>query len=566
MENGENMDTNEELKKYLESENVGTPEVGETRKCTVISSGTDFVVVDLLAKTEGIIGKKDLVRDPTSYRPGDLINAVVINYKGEEEGGRTYLSEKKFVIPNLLKELKTSMEEKKPVKGHITKKVRGGYSVEIEGALLAFLPGSQASALNNLSTSDMMNKEFDFEIINFEERNNGNNIVLSLDSLMGKKTEQFLEGIQVGQKISGTVKDITDFGIFVDVGQMTALLPKSEVSWERDQNLKNKFHPGDKIEAVVISKDPINKKMSISSKRLSEDPWEKVEEQYPIGTVIDAVVDSIKPYGILVRTGNGIKGLVRSSDIFWGNYKRNLKDYFQEDQNVRVEVTEIDKAKKRISFSIKDVNGDPWEGIEDRYHVDEVIDTKVEKILDNGVILGISEGVSGFAHISELSWNFVKRPGDLFKKNQNVKAQIIEISPETRRMKLSVKRLLDDIWADLSKNVKIGTPVECEIINIKNSGAIVRVANYNVEGFLPKSQFYDGIKPGDTFSAKIHKISYNPALDERDMVVTIKDENAEVPNRKKENHEPHEIHEENFTAQGPMRTTIGDMVNKKREE
>ncbi len=578
MENGENFETsNDELKQYLENKNVGTPEIGEHRKCIVISSGSDYVVVDLSAKTEGIISKKDLVKNPQTYRPGDVIDAIVINYKGEEENGRTYLSEKKFVVPNLLAEVKKSMEEKKPVKGYITRKVRGGYSVEINNALSAFLPGSQASALNNLSNSELVNKEFNFEVINFEERNNGNNIVLSLDSLIGKKTEEFLQNIQIGHQISGIVKDITNFGVFVDVGSMTALLPRSEVSWDRDSNLQGKFHIGDKIDAVVISKDPDKKKMSISVKRLSEDPWEKIEEKYPVGSVVDALVDGIAPYGIFVKTKDGIRGLVRSSDIFWGNYKRNLRDTFQENQEVKVEVTEIERARRRISFSIKSVNGDPWKNIEERYHIGDVVDTKVEKILDNGIILGIEEGISGFAHVSELSWNFVKHPNELFKKGQAVKTQILEISPETRRMKLSVKKLMPDIWEDLSKNVKIGTPVECEVVSLKNSGAIVRVINYNVEGFLPKSQFYDGIKVGDTFNAKVHKISYNPELDERDMVVTIKEESTEQSNKRKEmrdrdSREPRESrelreqHDANFVNQGPMRTTIGDMVNRKREE
>ncbi|MGC9213124.1 MAG: S1 RNA-binding domain-containing protein [Athalassotoga sp.] len=558
MENGEAINGKNEFEEYLENENLGMPTVGEVRKCTVVSSGTEYVIVDLGAKTEGIITKKELVKEPQDYKSGDVIEAVVINYRGEEEGARTYLSEKRYLVPKILEEIKKSMEEKKPIKGRIIKKVRGGYTVEIQGTVSAFLPGSQASYLNNISNDELLKKEFEFEVINFEERNNGNNIVLSMDALVNKEVEKFLQSVNVGEKIKGVVKDITNFGVFIDVGPMIALIPRSEMSWDRNVNLKEKFKIGEKVEGIVISKDVQNKKMSVSVKRLTEDPWEKIEEKYPVGSVVDATVTGIAPYGIFVKIDDGIKGLVRAENIFWGNTKRNLRDYFHENDQIKVEVTEIDKNKRRISFSVKDVKGDPWNNIEEKYHVGDTVKAKVEKVLDTGIILGIEDEISGFAHVSELSWNFVKNPSDLFRKNQEVEVKILDISPEKRRMKLSVKRLQKDPWEELSKTVKIGTPVDCEVVNLKNSGAILRVVNYNVEGFLPKSQFYDGIKVGDLFKAKVHKVSYNPDLDERDMVVTIKD----LPdNSKKEDHKE----EANFN-QGPMRTTIEEMVNRKGEK
>ncbi len=550
MENGEVVNGKNEFEEYIENENLGIPTVGEVRKCTVVSSGTEYVIVDLGAKTEGIITKKELVKEPQDYKSGDIIDAVVINYRGEEEGARTYLSERRYFIPKVLEEIKKSMEEKKPIKGHIIKKVRGGYTVEIQGAVSAFLPGSQASYLNNISNDELLKREFEFEVINFEERNNGNNIVLSMDSIVNKEVEKFLESVNVGEKIKGIVKDITNFGVFMDVGPMIALIPRSEISWDRNVNLREKFKMGETVEGVVISKDIQNKKMSVSVKRLTEDPWERIEEKYPVGSIVDATVTGIAPYGIFVRIDDGIKGLVRAENIFWGNTKRNLKDYFHENDQIKVEVTEIDKNKRRISFSVKDVKGDPWNNIEEKYHVGDAVKAKVEKVLDTGIILGIEDEISGFAHVSELSWNFVKNPSDLFKRNQEVEVKILDISPEKRRMKLSVKRLLKDPWEELSKTVKVGTPVDCEVVNLKNSGAILRVVNYNVEGFLPKSQFYDGIKVGDLFKAKIHKVSYNPDLDERDMVVTIKD----LPdNSKKEDHKP-------------MKTTIEELVNRKGEK
>ncbi len=564
MENSEKRETNEELERYLESEAVGTPQPGEVRRCTVIQSGTEYVVVDLAAKMEGVINKRDLVRKPQTYKPGEVINAVVTSYNSEEEG-RTYLSEKRYAVSKLLKEFKQNGVEHKIIKGRVTRKVRGGYNVEIDGVLSSFLPGSQASSFNNLSPSELTEKEYDFEVITFEERDRGRyNIVLSRDVIVDQKKKEFLDGIDEDQKIKGIVRDITNFGVFVDVGEMTALLPKSEVTWDRNVNLKEKFRIGSEIEAVVISKDPENGKMSISTKRLTEDPWKEIETRYPVGKIVDAVVTGIAPYGIFVKIEEGIKGLVRSSEIFWGNFRRNLKDYFEEGQKVQVEVIDIDTAKRRISFSIKSVNGDPWEGIEERFRAGEIVEAKVAKILDNGAIMEIEEGISGFSHISELSWNFVKNPSDVIKKGQEIDVQILEINPETRRIRLSIKRTTEDPWSKLSREVQVGTPVDCEIISIKNSGAIVRVTDYDVEGFLPKSQFVGDLKEGEVIKAKVHKVSYNPKIDERDMVVTLKD-NVEETSRTRE---PRDSNNDNrqFMSSGPMTSTIGDLVNQKSEE
>ncbi len=561
MENSEKFEkeTNEELEEYLQNnENLGTPRPGEVRKCTVIQIGPEYMIVDVSAKTEGMINVRDLVKTPESYKPGDVIEAIVTSYRGDDES-KLYLSEKKYVMRQLLNELKKGGKGT-IVKGHVVRKVRGGYNVEIGGAISAFLPGSQASSLNSVDPSKLIEQEYDFEVVTFEQRKRGKsyNIVLSRDALLNKERAEFLNSIQEGQKISGKVDEITDFGVFVDVGPMTALLPRSEISWDKNVNIKEKFHVGDEVEAMVISKDPEKGKMSLSTKRLMPDPWEKIESKYPVGTVTDATITGIVPFGVFVKVEEGVKGLVHASEIFYGNYRRNLKDYFEEGQNVKVEVIDLDVPKRRISFSIRKVEGDPWEGVEERHHVGETLESKVVKLLDNGVILEVEDGVSGFAHISELSWNFVKKPSDILKKGQTIDAKILEIDPESRRMRLSIKRTMEDPWEKLSKEVKPGTPVECEIVSVKNSGAIVKVLDYNVEGFLPRSHFSGEIEEGKTVKAKVHKVSYNPKLDERDMVITLKDNfNSKKESKKKE---------ESFFNTGPMTTTIGDMVNQKSEK
>ena len=550
MENGEK---NEEIEKFLQEEGLATPSIGEVRKCKVIQVDKDRIIVDVSAKTEGFISKGYLVKDISEYKPGDVIEAVVTRYKNDEEG-RLYLSEKKYASKKLLDELRKGGKGT-IVKGKIVRKVRGGYSVEIGGALSAFLPGSQASSLNSLDPSELTKHEYEFEVITFEERGRGrNNIVISRDSMLNKEKEKFLNSIEENQTIKGKVAEITNFGVFIDVGAMTALLPRSEVSWEKNVNLKNMFHIGDEVEALVISKDVQKGKMSLSLKRMTPDPWENIEEKYPVGSRVKAVISGKASFGLFVRLEDGIKGLVHSSEI---PYDDHCREYVK-GQEIEVEVLNVDPQERKISFSIKKIREkleeEAWKDVEDRYHVGDVVEVEVVKFLRNGVLLKVDEGITGFSHISELSWHFVKRPSEILKMCGKTKAKILSIEPESKRMRLSVKRTTPDPWEELAKEVKVGTPVKCEIISVKNSGAIVRVIDYNVEGFLPKSQFVDGVKEGKIFKGKVHKVTYNPELDERDMVVTLKDE------------ETIGKESETYLNSKPMTTTIEDMVNEKREE
>ncbi len=556
MENGER---NEEMEKYLQEEDLGTPNIGDVKKCKVIQVDKDKIIVDISAKTEGFISEGYLVKDISEYKPGDVIEAVVTRYKNDEEG-RLYLSEKKYMSRKILDELKKGGKGTR-VKGRIVRKVRGGYNVEIGGALSAFLPGSQASSLNSTDPSELTKNEYEFEVITFEQRGRGrNNIVVSRDSLLNKEKKEFLDSIEENQKIKGKVAEIANFGVFIDVGPMTALLPRSEVSWDKNVNLKAMFHPGDEVEAVVISKDVQNGKMSLSLRQMTPDPWENIEEKYPVGSVVKATISGKASFGLFVKLDDGIKGLVHSSEI---PYEDHCKEY-QEGQEIEVEVLAIDTEARKISFSIKKVREkaeeEAWKDVEDRYHVGDVVEAQAVKFLRNGVLLKIEDGITGFSHISELSWNFVKRPSEVMKICDKVKVKILAIDPESRRMRLSLKRTTPDPWEKLAKEVKPGTPVECEIISVKNSGAIVRVVEYNVEGFLPKSQFVDGVKEGKTFKGKVHKITYNPDLDERDMVVTLKDGNP------KDSEEPKKTENESYMNSKPMTTTIEDMVKEKREE
>lgn len=300
--------------------------------------------------------------------------------------------------------------------------------------------------------------------------------MVSRDSLLNKEKEEFLNSVQENEKIKGKVAEITNFGVFIDIGPMTALLPRSEVSWEKSVNLKNMFHVGDEVEALIISKDVPNGKMSLSLKRMKPDPWENIEERYPVGSVVKATISGKASFGLFVKLEDGIKGLVHSTEIPSDDHCKE----FKEGEEIEVEVLKIDPEERKISFSIKKVKErleeEAWKTVEEKYHVGDVVEAEVVKFLRNGVLLKIDEGITGFSHISELSWHFVKKPSEVLKMCEKTKVKILSIEPESKRIRLSVKRTTPDPWEELIKEVKPGMPVQCEIISVKNSGAIVRLS------------------------------------------------------------------------------------------
>ncbi|RKX48051.1 MAG: 30S ribosomal protein S1, partial [Thermotogae bacterium] len=356
-------------------------------------------------------------------------------------------------------------------------------------------------------------------------------IVVSLKELKDLRIKSYLKSIKEGYVVTGVVESVKKFGAFVKLTtDVTGLIPASEVSWDFSVRIEKILKPGDKVEAKVIGVDIENKKISLSLKQLQKDPWQDIEERFPVGSVHKGKVKSIVPFGFFVAVEDGIEGLVHISEVFWGNTRKKLQEVVKVGDEVLVKVKEVNKEKRTLSLSYREALGDPWDNIESKYPIGKIVEGKVAKVLPTGVIVELEEYVSGFVPLSEISWNFVDKIDDVVKEGDVVSALIISMDRENRRMRLSLKKASEDPWKRVSEELKVGDYVSGTVTRTVKSGAIVLVDDYNIEAFLPVSQISDkkvenadeAIEIGQKHQFKIIRLVYDPQNDSRNMVVSIR--------------------------------------------
>lgn len=499
---------------------------GRSKTAEVHSIQPDGLLVILEGKLDGFAPESELVKPLKEYNIGDKIEVQIM--KVDEDEGRSIVSEKRIYFRTSLKKVEAAHKNGEPVTGTILGETKGGYNVRLLNVIPAFLPGSQSGIRRGKPIPE---GEQEFKVISFRKKKRGANIVVSLTAFKEEKVKAFFETLEVGSTIEGTIESIKDFGAFVKLtNEVVGLIPASEVSWDPSQKIHDVLKAGDKVTAKIIGVDPKKKKISLSLKQLQEDPWNTVEEKYPVGSVIDGVVKSIVPFGFFVMLEPGVEGLVHISEVFWGNVRRDLKELIKEGDRVKVKVKDIDKEKRTLSLSYREALGDPWDNIEEKYKAGEIVKGKIVKVLPTGAIVELEEYVSGFVPVSEMSWNFVDRVEDVVKETSEVKAKILSIDKENRRMRLSLKQATDDPWLKVHDELKVGDYVEGKITRLIKSGAIVMIDGYGVEAFLPASQVAmkrvenldDAIKIGEHRRFKIIRLVYDPEKDVRNMVVSIK--------------------------------------------
>ncbi|HPX98138.1 MAG TPA: S1 RNA-binding domain-containing protein, partial [Thermotogota bacterium] len=451
----------------------------------------------------------------------------VITYQNEEEGN-IVLSEKKRSYRKALETVSEAFKTQATIKGIVHGKNRGGYTVRIFGVLDAFLPAGQAMFKRE---SDNMGKELDFEILDYKPRRRGvPNIVISRRKLFEAEIEEFFNQTVEGSLVTGKVESITDFGAFIDIGPVVGLIPKSEISYEKDVDIRQFMEVGKRIETKVLKISPKREKITLSLKALQNDPWNNIEEKYPAGEMATGKVTKILPFGFVVRFEEGIEGLVHSSEIFWTKRRIDLRSIVEEGQEVEVEVLSANREKRKLNLSLKRVKGNPWENIVENYVVNQVYEAKIVKILPNGLIAELEEGVSGFVHITEISWNFLENIEETFTVNQVIPVRILEINLEQQRIKLSVRKVNKDPWEIAVRELKKGSQITGKVVKITNTGAIVLLDTYHIEAFLPVSQISseriekpsDVLQVGDQLEAVVVRTVYEPEKERRNMVISVK--------------------------------------------
>lgn len=468
---------------------------GAEVEAVVLRKGEAELFVDFGWKSEGIVEADELVNNLEDYKIGDKLSLILLRKNDEE--GTAYLSEKVLHYKKLRKILKEKFEKGERVLGKIHSEVKGGFKVLIDNTLEAFLPRSESMIYDNNIPKNIL----EFKIIKYEDFGRRLNVVVSRKAFVNEQKEKFFSERKEGDIVEGIVKKIEKFGAFIRIySGIEGLLPNSEVSYDSSIRAEDVLNEGQPVKLYIKKIDKNGRKIVLSLKELMPDPWDSVSKKYKEGDIVSGKVKKILPFGFLVALEPGIDGLVHIDDIFWGK-RGKISDVVSEGDIVKVAIKKIDTKNRKMKLSYKEVKGDPWENIEDKYPVGNVVTGKVSTILDKGVIIEIDDGISGYCPISEISWNYISKPSDVLEKDQKVRVVITDLNKDERKMRLSIKRTMENPWNKFKENHEVGDVVNAEVLRELTKGFIVKTEN--IEVYLPKSHLLDEKNIGDNVKVKI---------------------------------------------------------------
>lgn len=463
---------------------------GEIVTGTIIKRVQNAVLVDIGLKAEGILPLEEF-RNPDDAVEGKKIQVYIDALENKE--GFPVLSKKKADFQLAWETIKQKSESGEPVKATVLRRVKGGLAVDVFG-LDAFLPGSQVDLRPVPNLDAMVGQELEVKIlsVNWHKKN----IVVSRRALLEERQEalrrELLQRIQVGDIIEGTVKTVTEFGAFIDIGGVDALLHISDLAWVKVVHPSEVVQPGERLKVKVLSADTNTGRITVGLKQLTPHPWEKVEEKYPIGSRVRGRVTTLAEYGAFVELEKGIEGLIHISEMSWTKSIHHPAQLLSVDQEVEAVVLNIDKENRRISLGLKQTQPDPWSLIDERYKVGQRVTGKVKSLKDFGAFVELEEGIEGLIHNQDISWTKrIKHPREELRKGQVVETIILEIDKENRKISLGLKQTQEDPFYKLSKELKEGDVVRTRIIDIPKPGLVVAL-NYGIEGFVPLSQLARG--------------------------------------------------------------------------
>ena len=457
-------------------------------KGRVIAVHSEHVVVDVNYKSEGIIainefrdqdGKIDIKKD-------DEVDVYLDRL--EDDDGALILSKERADMMKAWDEISKAVEKDEVVEGVIVARVKGGLAVDI--GVRAFLPGSQVDLRPVKNLDKLIGSRAKFKIIKFNKKRG--NIVLSRRVLLEQEREErrkeTLEKIEVGAIIDGTVKNITDYGAFIDLGGIDGLLHITDMSWGRINHPSELFKVGEEIQVRILKYDPENQRVSLGYKQIREDPWETAPEKYPIGAVVDGKVVSLPDYGAFIELEDGIEGLVHISEMTWNKRIKHPSKLLSIGDPVEAVVLDLDMENKRISLGMKQLETNPWDLVETKYPIGSVITGKVRNITDFGIFVGIEEGIDGLVHISDLSWGQrIKHPSEKYKKGDEVTAKVLNIDRAQERFSLSIKHLSEDPWQSVNARYFLGQTVQGEVVHVVDFGVFAELED-GVEGLIHVSE------------------------------------------------------------------------------
>jgi len=478
----------EESFQELYEESLKSIKEGEVVRGNIIQITDDYVMVDIGYKSEGQIRISEFKDEDgdIAAKVGDEVD-VLLEYH-EDENGEIVLSKEKATKIKVWDEISKIYKDDGVIDGRIVSKVKGGLSVDI--GVQAFLPGSQVDLRPVRNLDSLIGQQCQFKILKYNKKRR--NVVLSRRVLLEKEREALksdtLDRLEEGKVLKGVVKNITEYGVFVDLGGIDGLLHITDMSWGRVGHPSEMCSIGDSIKVIVLNFDPEKERVSLGLKQLTDDPWSSVDDRYPEGARVTGRVVSLTDYGAFVELEPGIEGLIHVSEMSWTAKVRHPSKVVSVGDIVEAVVLNLNKDNKRISLGMKQVEPNPWDVIGEKYPVGTTIQGKIKNITDFGLFIGIDEGIDGLVHISDLSWTKrIKHPSELYKKGEEIQAIVLNIDKENERFSLGVKQLSADPWEDIPKRYPVGSSVVGTVTNVTDFGLFVEIEE-GIEGLVHVSE------------------------------------------------------------------------------
>lgn len=514
--NQSTQDSNEEMsfaELFEMEENNKVVAVGDVAMGTIIGTVDDYLLVDVGDKAESYIAKSEFrLDDGVEIKIGDMFEVFVERRK--EEGG-LLLSREKAIAIKVWERIAEIQEADGTISGKIESRVKGGMSVDI--GVPAFLPYSQIDLRPVKDLDGLIGESMDFKILKFNKKRN--NVVISrraiLEEERNKLREEMRSKLEEGQIIKGAITNITDYGLFIDMGGMDGLCHITDLSWGRVSHPAKLYKVGEELEVKVLKYDREHDRVSLGVKQLRDDPWATVTERYPVNQTTKGKVVSITDYGVFVELEEGVEGLIHVSEMTWSKKPRHPSKMVSVGDEVEIMVLNIETETKRISLGMKQLQPNPWDLVTENYPVGSVIEGKIKNITDFGVFIGIEEGIDGLIHVSDLSWTErIKHPSEKYAKGETIQAVVLKIDKENERFSLGIKQLVPDPWQAAYNNYPSGTVVEGEITNVTDFGVFVKLEE-GIEGLVHVSELSkDKVKTpvgmyqvGDTLKAIVINVS-----------------------------------------------------------
>lgn len=555
----EEMNFANELDNYL-APDFGDLEDGTITKGKVVRVTPDHVLVDVNFKSEGQIPAAEF-RDgngEVSVKDGDVIDVYVV-HKNEQDG-TIALSFEKAKRMQVFDQLEDVQENNRVIKGSIMRRIKGGYTVDI-GGVEAFLPGSHVDLRPVPDMDALVNQEFEFRVLKINRRRS--NVIVSrrvlLEEERDAKRHELLQTLEEGQIVQGKAKNITEYGVFVDLGGLDGLLHITDMSWKRIRHPREMITMGQDLTLKVLSFDRDTNKVSLGLKQLVPDPWQDISGRFPTGAKFTGKVTNLVDYGAFVELEPGVEGLVHISEMSWTRKLRHPSQMVHSGDEVEVVILGVDGEKKRISLGMKQVRPNPWELVAERYPEGTILEGVIKNITEFGMFIGIEDGIDGLIHVSDISWTKkVRHPNEMFKVGDVVQAKVLTVDQENEKFTLGIKQLADDPWAHVPGAYPVGTTIKGIITNITDFGLFVEVEE-GIEGLVHVSELTgkkgkapnEEFQEGQEITAKVIHVS----AEERRLGLSIKQFRDEASRKPKEFHA------------GPQESgqNLGDLLKKAQE-